>query len=324
MIFTKKPVILVIMLAFLMIIASLAGCSQAPAPQTQAPIKLGLLPIEENLPLYVAEQEKMFDKAGVKVELINFPSAQEMMAAIQAGQIDGEITDLVVSHLLKKGGTDIRIAAISLGNKPEEGRFAVLSSPNSSIRKIEDLKNVGIGGTENTIIHYVVDNLLIKTGFKAEEIKITSIPKFPVRLDMLLNNQIQAAVFTDPLASFAELQGAHLIVDDTKEDISQTVILFRKDTLDKNLSGVKSVLSVYEQAGQEITNNPEKYKDLIHQKAQVPEPLKKTYKIPSYSKLQRPTEQQINKVAEWMVNKKLLTAPIPYNEIVDITLLSAK
>lgn len=318
---TQKALNYSVMLVVFMLIIFLAGCGQQPAPSAKTPIKLGLLPIEENLPFYVAEQAKMFDEAGVSVELINFPSAQEMMAAIQAGQIDGEITDLIVSHLLKKGGTDIRIAAISLGLKPEEGRFAILASPQSSLRKIEDLKNVPIGGTENTIIHYVVDNLLKKDGFKAEEIKITSIPKFPVRLDMLLNNQVQAAVFTDPLASFAELQGAHLIVDDTKENISQTVLLFRKEILDRNPDAVKAVLKVYEEAGQALTNNPDTYRDLVHQKAQVPEPLQKTYTSPSYSRLARPTEQQINQVAAWMVEKKLLTEPIPYEQIVDITLL---
>ena len=50
-------------------------------------------------------------------------SAQEMLAAIQSGQIDGEITDLIVNLLKRR--TDVRIAAISLG-LTLEGRFAIL------------------------------------------------------------------------------------------------------------------------------------------------------------------------------------------------------
>ncbi|NLL52400.1 MAG: ABC transporter substrate-binding protein [Peptococcaceae bacterium] len=306
-------------IASFLFVLLLGGCGQQ-TKESQV-LKLGLLPIEENLPFYVAEQEGMFEQAGINVELISFSSAQEMLAAIQSGQIDGEITDLIVTNLLKKGGTDVRIAAISLGLTPLEGRFAILSSPQSSLRKVEDLKNVNIGGTENTIIHYVIDSLLTKHGFSPEEIQITSIPKFPVRLEMLLHNEVEAAVFTDPLASFAEMQGAHLIIDDTTDNISQTVIIFRNKTLEEKEQAVKVVLKVYEQAGQAINQNPERYRDLIVVKAQVPEALKETYKIPTYSKLQLPSEEQLSKVMQWMVSKKLLSEPFAYEELVATTLL---
>lgn len=314
----KLRFIVVMMTVMMLIVVGVQGCGKQ---KTEKTMKLGLLPIEENLPFYVAEQEKMFDKAGIKVELTNFSSAQEMMAAIQSGQIDGEITDQIVSNLLKKGGTDIRIVAISLGKTAQEGRFAILSAPKSSIRSVDDLKNVPIGGTENTIIQYVTDTLLKQNGLSEDEIKITSIPKFPVRLDMLLNDQIQAAVFTDPLASFAELQGAHLVIDDTKENISQTVILFRNATIQSNPDEVKAVLKVYQEAGQAITKNPDQYRSLILTKAQVPDPLKNTYKVPTYSKLQLPSAEQINMVQQWMVKKGLLSVPIPYAELVNTTLL---
>ncbi|NLM20514.1 MAG: ABC transporter substrate-binding protein [Peptococcaceae bacterium] len=309
----------VLIIASFLFLFLAGGCGQQ-TEESQG-LKLGLLPIEENLPFYVAEQEGMFEQAGIRVELISFSSAQEMLAAIQSGQIDGKITDLIVTNLLKKGGTDVRIAAISLGLTPLEGRFAILAAPQSSVRKVEDLKNVKIGGTENTIIHYVIDSLLTEHGFSPEEIQIASIPKFPVRLEMLLHNEVEAAVFTDPLASFAELQGAHLIIDDTTDNISQTVIIFRNKTLEEKERAVKVVLKIYEQAGQAINQNPEKYRDLIVAKAQVPEALRETYKIPTYSKLQLPSEEQLNKVMQWMVDKKLLSEPFAYEDLVATALL---
>lgn len=303
----------------LALLLGIQGCGQTQTEEKT--IKLGMLPIEDNLPFYVAERDKFFEKNGVKVELIDFPSAQEMGSAIQAGQIDGEITDMIVSGLLKKGGTDIKLTAIASGVTAKESPFVILASPNSSIKNLSDLSNVPIGGTENTIIHYVVDNLLTKAGLSEDQIKIMTIPKMPVRLDMLLNNQVEAAVFTEPLASLGEMQGAKKIADDTDENISQTVILFRTDVLKSNEKEVKAILKTYQEAGQAINDDPAKYRELILEKAKVPDPLKDTYKVPQFSKLQLPTEEQINSVMNWMVKKNLLTKAFSYDDMIQKNLL---
>ncbi len=314
---SRLPVVLALSLAMLL---GLQGCAQNQTSETV--IKLGMLPIEDNLPFYVAEKDQLFQKYGVKVELVEFPSAQEMGSAIQSGQINGEITDMIVSGLLKKGGTDIRIAAIASGTTAKESPFTILASPDSKITKLSDLKNVPIGGTENTIIHYVLDNMLTQAGFNENEIKITSVPKMPVRLEMLLNNQIQAAVFTEPLASLGQLQGARKIADDTENNISQTVILFRQADIESHAKEVTAVLKAYQEAGQAINNTPDQYRELILEKAKVPDALKSTYKIPTFSKLQLPTEDQISKVMQWMVSKQLLPQAYSYQDMVNKDLIS--
>lgn len=316
----------------LVMLLALAGCGNAGAPgvpapsgqagsQTAKPVKIGVLPIEDNLPFYVAEKDGLFQKAGVSVELVPFPSAVERDAALQAGQIDGEIADLVAVGLLKKGGTDVKVASIGLGATPKEGRFAILSSPKSNIRKASELKDVEIGVSLNSIIDYVTDQMLHDVGLKDEDIKKLSVPKMPVRLDMLLSDQLKAACLPDPLATLAAAQGAHLVVDDTYRNITQTVLLFRKDSIDNNLAGLQAVVKVYGEAGQALTQNPGQYRQLFIEKAQVPAPIKDTYQAPTFSNLQLPTQDEINSVMQWMVSKKLLPQPYSYQELIDNRLL---
>ncbi|MDI6813480.1 MAG: MetQ/NlpA family ABC transporter substrate-binding protein [Desulfitobacteriaceae bacterium] len=321
-----------VLLILIMMMFVLGGCSNAstpstPAPsaqtagQTAQPVKIGILPIEDNLPFYVADKDGLFKQAGIRVELVPFPSAVERDSALQAGQIDGEVADLVAVGLLKKGGTDVKVASIGLGATPKEGRFAILSSPKSSIRQASELKDVEIGVSLNSIIDYVTDQMLHDVGMQDQEIKKLSVPKMPVRVDMLLSDQLQAACLPDPLATLAEAKGAHVLVDDTYRNISQTVLLFRKAAIDKNLTGLQAVVRVYGQAGQALSQNPGKYRDLFIEKAQVPAPIKDTYQAPTFSKLQLPTEDEVNSVMHWMVNRKLLTNPYAYQDLVDNRLL---
>jgi len=319
----RKLTVLTLALALL-----LTGCAKAakesPGGKAAAlkPLKLGVLPIEDNLPLYLAEAQDLFTKEGLEVELVPFDSARERDVAMQAGQIDGEIADLVAVALLKKGGTDVRVASIGLGAKPEEGRFALLAAPKGKVKTIADLRNTPVAISENSIIEYVTDNLLLSGGLKPEEIKKVAIPSIPARMEALSSGKVEAAVLPDPLATLAEKNGARLITDDTKINLSQTVLLFRKQVIDENKAAVSKVLEVYGKAAQELTANPDKYRALFIEKARVPAPIKDTYRSPVFSPLQVPLTQDVAKVMDWMAGKKLLEKPFTYEEIVDTSLIS--
>jgi len=306
---------------------AISGCSATKTTDNNQPtktvgktVKIGVLPIEDNLPFYVAEQDGLYAKEGVRVELVSFASALERDTALQAGKIDGEVADLVAVALLKKIGTDVKIASIGLGATPKEGRFAILSSPKSNIRDMAGLKGATLGISQNSIIDYVSDQMLLDKGITLNDVKKMSIPKMPVRVDMLLSDQINAACLPDPLASLAQAKGAHLIIDDTYRNISQTVFLFRTQSIQENPEGIKAAVRVYGLAGQALSNKPDQYRKLFLEKAQVPAELNASYQTPTFSKLQLPTEQEINSVMQWMVEKKLIPQAYSYQELVDSSL----
>ena len=320
-------------LSFLSVVLSLtvvvSGCAANKAPNNNQPtksagqtVKIGVLPIEDNLPFYVAEKEDLYAKEGVQVELISFASALERDTALQAGQIDGEVADMVAVALLKKIGTDVKIASIGLGATPKEGRFAILSSPKSSIKDLKGLKGATLGISQNSIIDYVSDQMLLDKGILLNDVKKVSIPKMPVRVDMLLSDQINAACLPDPLASLAQAKGAHLIIDDTYRNISQTVFSFRAQSIQENPEGIKSTVRVYGSAGQALSKNPAQYRSLFLEKAQIPADLKESYKTPTFSKLALPTEEEVTSVMKWMVEKNLIPQAYGYQDLVDSTLLS--
>ncbi|MBO8167647.1 MAG: ABC transporter substrate-binding protein [Thermoanaerobacteraceae bacterium] len=304
---------------FLLLITAMVmtGCSSTE--EVKEPVKIGLLPIEDSLPLYIAEAENLFAKNNVDVELVAFNSARERDMALQSGDIDGEVADVLAAALLEKSGIDVSIISLTLGATPGEGRFALLTSPNSGLRSPEQLKNVTVGISENTIIEYVLDQLLQLHGIPIEDVNKEAIPRIPERLQLLLSDKIDAALLPDPLASLAEAKGAHVILDDTKvaENISQVVLLFSKETIAKNEEAIARILAAYNDAVQMFNTNPNKYQELFIEKARVPKDIQDTYRPPVFSQAQVPRKADIDRLLQWMQDKELIGQELTYEQLVD-------
>lgn len=313
----------------IVVVLLLAACGIWISPVAAAAagsneITIGLLPVEDALPIHVAEAEGLFTRAGVKVNLVPFQSAVERDTALRAGRLDGMVSDILAALLLEKGGTDISVTSITLGATPSEGRFAILASPKAmNIRTPADLKKVPIGISHNSIIEYVTDQLLSLNGLKEAEIAKMEVAKIPIRLEMLLGGQLQAATLPDPLAAYAESRGARVIISDTnpsaagKENLTQVVMIFRSDAVRERETAIAKFYDAYRQAVRLINADPEKYRPLLVQKAQVPASIEKTYPIPHYPQPVLPDKSDFERVVGWALEKKLIDKPYSYQEIFD-------
>lgn len=307
----------------LTLLLPVAGCGTGK-PDTLQYLKLGVLPVEDNFPLFVAEQKKMFTEAGLNVELVPFNSARDRDIALVSGQIDGEVADIIAAALLKKSGTDVRIVSLTLGATPQEGRFALLSAPNSGISTPAQLAGVPVAVSQYTIIEYVADQLLRQAGVASDQISKTVVAAIPDRMQLLLSGSVKAAVLPDPMATLAELQGAHVVLDDTKsaQNLTQVVLLFRSDALGTKTKAVRKLIRTYAASAAEVTSHPGDYREIFVEKARVPEQLKGSYQIPKYSPPQLPATADVERALTWMVERGLLTKAYTYDEMVDGTLLA--
>jgi NitT/TauT family transport system substrate-binding protein len=294
-----------------------AGCVQSEPEKSEEKIsvKVGILPIEDALPFVVADEEKIFEKYGLDVEVVQFQSAIERDSAFTSGQVDAVLTDPLAVILLRNGGHKIQIVSICLGKTPEEGVFTILAAPDSSISSVKDLEGKTIAISSNTIIEYITDIMLEKYGVKAEKVEIKSIP---LRMQTLLDNKVDAATLPEPLASLAELKGAKKIMSDAdlEDSISHTVIVFNENFVKEKKDVVKNFLKAYDEAVERINSNPDRYREKFIQIARVPEPLANSYKMPVYPKTERFPEEYYSMYLEWAMQKGLLKGEIPYSEAV--------
>lgn len=313
-----------LLVASLLLAAALLGaCQGAPAASTPS-LKVGLLPIVDVLPMYVAEEEGYFAQENVAVELVPFTSAVERDSALQAGQIDGQLNDLVATLLLDKGEQQYAIVRQTFQGSPAMPMMYILAAPGSGITTPADLKGVEIGISGNSVIEYTTQAMLKAAGLDAAEIKTVEVSKIPVRFDMLMKGQLRAATLPDPLASLAVAQGATVVVDDSASGVGQSVMTFRRTTLEEKPEAVRAFLAAYERAVETINANPDQYKALLVERAKVPEEIKDSYAMPPYPPARVPTEAEFADVVEWMVANELLAAPVAYDQVVETGFLPAR
>ncbi|MCL4534232.1 MAG: MetQ/NlpA family ABC transporter substrate-binding protein [Bacteroidetes bacterium] len=305
-----------------LVLAVLSG--SCAAQSSSAPLKVGLLPIIETLPVWVALQEGYFQAEGLTVEPVMFSSAMERDVALQARQIDGELNDLVSTALLDKDGPTVKVVRQTFKANPDLAMISLLVSPKSDIRSAADLKGKQIALSHNSVIEYVVDELLASNGIQPGDVEKTEVSKIPVRMEMLVQGQVAAAGMPEPLSTLAQKQGARVLLDDRKDGFGQSVWVFRQDVLKDRPDAAKRFLAAYEKAVAAINANPEKYRSLLADKANLPEPLKDSFTVPKMPTAGVPTPAEVDRVVKWMLDKGMLSRPLSYADLVDGGYLPSK
>lgn len=325
---TTRTRLFALTLAMLLLVGSVAGCAKKAEPAKTGettittapePIRIGTLPTEDALPLWVAENKGLFEKAGIAVEITTFQAAQERDAAFASGAIDAYMGDIIASAALEAGGAPVSIATVMLGATAKEGRFAIVAKPGSTAKTAADLAGVPIATSSATIQEYVLDGLMKAGGVADAKVKKEIVAKVPVRFELLMNGKLQAAALPEPFVSLALMQGGVLIADDTKgENLTQTVL----GVSDKYLATpggmltIKRLLETWDAAAVIINADPNSFRTLLVDKARLPEPLKTTYAVNSYPMAAPPTQAEVDAVLVWMKAKGLLKTELTYADLV--------
>ncbi len=299
-------------IVFLVIIFSLISVSTVYARL----VRIGILPIVDALPFYVAREKGLFGKLPAPVALIPFRSAVERDAAFQTGKLDAYLGDLISAALLRSRGFPARAVSVILGEKPSEGLFAILSSPASSIRSLADLKGKRVAISSNTIIEYVLDGLLKANDIPPNSIKKQEIKSIPIRFQMLINNKIDAAVLPDPLASLARYKGAHWIVDDGKANLSQTVLIWNDRFLTRHRKFLEKFYAAYDQAVALINRDHARFRPLLVRKCHLPKPIARTFRFADFPLASPPSEEAAAHILAWLRAKNLLKQPVTVKDII--------
>lgn len=282
-----------------------------------ATLTVGTLATEDILPLWVAKAEGLYDAHGVDVDVVVFQSATELISGVSAGEVDLAMTDIMVTASIFASGTDVQMQWVTLGTSADQGRFGIMAGPDSEIDSLNQLAGVPIGVGSNTILEYVMDKLLEGAGVTGDQVVVEELQKLPVRYQAMASGEVAAAALPGTLLALGEANGCKLIADDTQGDnLSQSVMIVRSELLsdDASVQAIENLEDVWDEAVALVNANPETYRAVLVQNANLPDEIAETYPISSYPTVQLPTAQMVDPVLEWMEQKGYLTKPLSYDE----------
>lgn len=279
-------------------------------------IKIGTLATEDILPFWTAEAEGLFEEEGLNAKVEVFQSATELIAAVSANEVQLAMTDPMVAASIYASGTPVQIEWITLGTDATQGCFGIMSA-DKNIKTLKDLSNVEIGVGSNTILEYVMDSLMEQAGIPASKVKKNELQKLPVRYEAMKSGQVKAAALPASLLALGESQGCHIIADDTQgANISQSVMISSESFTDSSQEKetMELLKKIWNKAVDKINKNPESYRALLIEKANLSDGIAKTYPISTYPHCKLPTNKMIDPILSWMTKKGYLEQKITYDE----------
>ena len=304
----------------------LSGCGGSSSSSDA--VKVGSMPTEDILPLWVAEKEGLFDKNGVKVEITLFDSAQNLSAALTAKEVDLAMTDPMRTVKLCESGTDLVMEWITLGTTARQGRFGVLVEKAHPCDDMKELARIAektsgaVGVASNTVPEYVFDMLCKEAGVEGK-IPTTEIASLPDRYSMVANGKVLGAALPASLLALGEASGMKVAADDTEGDnISQSVMVCRKEfDTDANSQALAALRQSWNDAADKVNADPEGYRSLLVEKANLNDKVAKTYPISAYphatddtGKSAYPPAKLIDPQVAWMAQKGYSTKTVTYDE----------
>jgi NitT/TauT family transport system substrate-binding protein len=276
-----------------------------------APLRVGVLPDADSLPLLVAEDESLFAAEGVEVRLVPFKTAVERDSALQAGAIDGAVSDLLAVALAAQGGFDLRATSLT------DGRYGILVAPRSRAASLRDLAGKSVGISSNTIIQYAAETMLERGGVAREDIKCLAVPKIQLRMELLLADKLDAACLPEPLLSVARAKGALLLSSSDDSGLGAGVIAFSAATRESRLPELAAFYRAYWKAASKIDAAPDSYRPFLAGKAGFPAEAAGSFRFVVYKKPRLPSEADLSAVLSWMKERGILAKDLDARELVD-------
>ena len=294
------------------------GCGKEPAKQ-DAPVQkgakpalsVGLMPDTDSVPFIVAREKGYFAEEGVEVTLHPFKSAMDRDAALQSGQLDGAVSDLLAAAFAKAGGFDVRVTSST------DGAYQMIAGKGNEAKDVHSLAGADIAVSRNTIIEYVTDRILRENGMASDALQKVSIPQIPARLEMLQNGKLPAATLPEPMASIAVANGCKFLTGSGELGINPGVMLFSAKAAEEKKESLKAMYRAYNKAVEYLKKTPrEEYIRMVVEKSGFPAAAKDALQLPDYRAVALPKESDVTEVMRWLKEKDLIKQEYTYQNLV--------
>lgn len=288
-----KKVKMILSILLIMLLTITAGCSlsntSSETPGEILNLKVGVMPAVDSAPIFTADKKGYFAELGLNVELQIYTSAMNRQSALQSGELDGAMTDVIALINNVQNGFDIKVTTST------DGEFPFLIKKGFSGKK--DIK---AGMMEVSVTNYLSDRSL-GDKYKVEKVYIDEIP---VRLEMVGKGTLDMAVVPEPMASQGELNGLAKKLIENNDPFSPDVMVFTGRAIKEKEKAIKLFHKAYNKAVGEINRDDREARELLIETLKLNPAIKEKIIMPKYNKARVPSQEYLQSIMDW--NEKVL------------------
>lgn len=192
--------------------------------QDSLALKVATVPTLDCLPLFIGVEDSLFKKNGADVRL-RLRNAQIDCDTLMRGKyVEGMVSDLVRTEMLRKAGMKLRYVAAT------DAYWQLYTNRMSRIKELNQLSDKMIAMTRFSATNYLADYAIDSAKPKYDVFRI-QINDPRTRIKMIINNEMDAALFTEPQATTARLYNNPMLMDSRDKNLRFGVIAFREAAL---------------------------------------------------------------------------------------------
>jgi NitT/TauT family transport system substrate-binding protein len=242
----QRPLCLFLTFALL-----LSACELAPAPETQKPpLRVAYTDRAGDYVILVAEEMGFFEKHGVSVEPVYYPTFSDSYTDLAVGKVDA-INAVIINLLPVVKNDNLRIVMIS---DCSEGGDAVVASP--EIQSIADLRGKRVGVVLGTFGELLVREMLKKGGLTMNDVQLVSIT--PDQVPAAIPDTIDAGHTWEPHISEALNSGNQILFSSAETPgLFPNVMTFRTQVIQERPEDVRAFVAAWFEAAEYWTANPQ-------------------------------------------------------------------
>jgi NitT/TauT family transport system substrate-binding protein len=205
-------------IAAVLVIVVSAGCTSATAASSGADpsgltrVDVGVLPIIDDAPIFIALQHGLFRAQGLDVTPVTLSSGEASTQELISGKLQFAFSNYVSTILDASNGAQLRVVADGAQTLPDTN--VIMIAKDSPIRSVQDLrgKTIAVNALGN-IGTLMVDSTLQTYGVPVNSVKFEAIP-FPQMAHALQDGSVEAAWMAEPFITEAgEQTGAEELAD---------------------------------------------------------------------------------------------------------------
>lgn len=274
-----------------------------------------LLP--DALPLRLAIFKPIFKENKLDVKVVPFDGEMEAKRLLADGSIDAAISNLPAAILLSTSSPYAQIIRNMLRPNPYEPIFGIVASPKLPIQDIAELAGQSIAVPKGVSFRFYAEYYLKSGGVPLERVVIKEVEDVAKAWDLLIEGEVSASLLRTPFTEIAMAKNMNFLADDCILTWT-SVLLVRQSAIEKKPKAVEKFVFALGQSALALNLKPREYRVILEQKGGIPEGARKDFPVPTFEVANIPTQDEIQPVVEWLLEKGFLGQEIIYEDIVNI------
>jgi NitT/TauT family transport system substrate-binding protein len=253
----------------------LAGCADQTEQSAggSATVRLGFSAWPGWFPWQVAQDQGLFAKNGVKVDLKYFESYTDSLTALSTGNLDANSQTLNDTLSSVSGGAKQTVVLV---NDNSTGNDQIIARP--GINSIADLKGKKVAAEQGTVDHYLLLLALRKAGLTEKDVQFTPLVTDAAAAAFVAGKVDAVGVFAPFTTTALGLKGSRAIA--TSKDFPGAIpdhLVFGASFVKDHPTEVQGMVQTWFDTVTWIRTNPDKAIDIMAKRGGVSAADYKTY-----------------------------------------------